>query len=107
MADHPKVDRKGAKNPYTSVNGNMFSFLGPDGTLGLRLSKEEREKFLVEHNTELIVSYNTVMKEYVAVPEDILLNPKKIQKYFGMSYDYASSLKPKPSKRKSKPKKSS
>ena len=29
---------KGAKNPYTSRNGHMFSFLDRDGTMALRLS---------------------------------------------------------------------
>ena len=46
VATQPKVERKGAANPYTAVNGNMFSCLHPPGRLALRLPEEEREKFL-------------------------------------------------------------
>jgi len=45
LATHPDIDRKGANNPYTSVNGHMFSGLSKNG-LGLRLGTEDREKFL-------------------------------------------------------------
>jgi TfoX/Sxy family transcriptional regulator of competence genes len=42
------------------------------------------------------------MKEYVAVPDVLLENTKELQKYFEFSYEYAKTLKPKPTK---KPKK--
>ena len=45
LATHPDIERKGANNPYTSVNGHMFSGLSKNG-LGLRLGKEDRNKFL-------------------------------------------------------------
>jgi len=34
---HSKIERKGAANPYTSLNGHMFTYLNPAGTLALRL----------------------------------------------------------------------
>jgi hypothetical protein len=34
---NPKVERKGAANPYTSLNGHMFTYLNPSGSLALRL----------------------------------------------------------------------
>ncbi len=37
IATQPDVRRKGAKMPYTSVNGHMFSFVTQDGHLALRL----------------------------------------------------------------------
>jgi hypothetical protein len=40
----PKIKRKGAANPYTSLNGHMFSYLNPSGSLALRLPEKEREK---------------------------------------------------------------
>jgi hypothetical protein len=43
VATLPGVERKGATVPYTSVNGNMFSYLGPTGTLALRLSSADRK----------------------------------------------------------------
>ncbi|HEV3447681.1 MAG TPA: hypothetical protein VG099_23800 [Gemmataceae bacterium] len=46
LATNPQIERKGAAMPYTSVNGNMFSLLTPDGLLALRLPAAEREAFL-------------------------------------------------------------
>ena len=42
VATHPKVERKGATVPYTSLNGHMFSYLSKDGKLALRLPDEAR-----------------------------------------------------------------
>jgi hypothetical protein len=47
IATNPKIKRKGAANPYTSLNGLMFSYLDPSGSLALRLPEDEREKFLI------------------------------------------------------------
>ena len=95
VSHFPDIPRKGKKVPYTSINGHMFSYLGLDGTLALRLEKEEREKFLVEHETELDVQYGSVMKEYVRVPAGLQDDLDKMKKYFALSLDYAKSLKPK------------
>jgi hypothetical protein len=97
---HPKIERKGAANPYTSLNGHMFSYLNPSGTLALRLPKGERETFLKKYKTTLFEAYGVVMKEYVTVPDALLKNTKRLQKYLEMSYDYIKTLKPKPSKKK-------
>ena len=100
IAAHPVIVRKGAANPYTSVNGHMFSGLNKKGELGLRLSKEDREAFLKKHKTKLFESYGVVMKEYVTVPDSLLRRTKTMLKYLDMSYEYVSSLKPKPTTRK-------
>jgi TfoX/Sxy family transcriptional regulator of competence genes len=100
---HPEIERKGKNNPYTSVNGHMFSTLSPhSGELGLRLPKDEREAFLEKYDTQLFESYGAVMKEYVAVPRSLLMNTEELKDYFRISYDYVKSLKPKPTKRKKK-----
>ena len=99
---HPDVERKGANNPYTSVNGNMFSMLNKEGDLGLRLSKEDREAFIAEFKTELFVTYNTTMKEYVRVPEAVLEDDEEFQSWLTKSYEYTKSLKPKPTTKKKK-----
>jgi len=91
----PDVKRKGAKMPYTSANGHMFSFLLEDGVLALRMSKPQREAFMAEFKTEQPISHNTVMKEYVSVPDELLQNTKKLSEHFQISYDYVLSLKPK------------
>jgi hypothetical protein len=46
LAAVPGIERKGADNPYTSINGNMFSLLlSPTGRMALRLSTDERDSF--------------------------------------------------------------
>lgn len=99
---HPEIELKGGKKlPYTSLNGNMFSQLTKAGTLGLRLGKAEREAFLAEFNSELLVTYGTVMKEYVAVPDHLLQDSVSLLPYLELSYAYAKTLKPQARKRKS------
>lgn len=88
------VERKGATMPYTSVQGNMFSFLDKDGRLGLRLPEKEREAFLLKFKTKLCEAHGAVLKEYVLVP-DAMLTGKVLPSYFKASYNYAKSLKPK------------
>ena len=100
IATHPEIERKGAANPYTSLNGNMFTMLSPSGVMALRLPEDEREKFLKKHNGKLFEAYGVVMKEYVAVPDALLCNTKMLQKYLGLSYEYAKTLKPKPTTKK-------
>lgn len=99
VVTNPKVERKGAAFPYTSLNGHMFSLLTKDGTLALRLPEAEREGFLKKYKTKLSVQYGTVMKEYVEVPDALLKKTRELKKYFDLSYAYVGSLKPKPSKR--------
>src|SRR5947209_18773973 len=76
------VERKGAANPYTSVNGNMFSQLLPSGKLSLRLPADEREAFLKKYKTKLVEQYGVVMKEYVEVPDALLAKTSEIKKIF-------------------------
>jgi hypothetical protein len=77
VATNPAVERKGATVPYTSVNGHMFSYLSKEGKLALRLPAEERE-----------------------APGPLLASTKELKKYFDASYQYVSSLKPKPTTKK-------
>jgi hypothetical protein len=100
LAIHPKIERKGAGNPYTSLNGHMFTYLNPSGALALRLPKREREQFLKKHKTTLFEAYGSVMKEYVTVPDSLLKNTKTLRKYLELSYAYVRTLKPKPTKKK-------
>lgn len=62
IATNPAVERKGATHPYTSVNGNMFSYLHPSGRMALRLPPEQREEFLKTYKTTLFAAYGTVQK---------------------------------------------
>src|SRR5947208_16100084 len=88
VATNPDVERKGAANPYTSLNGHMFSYLHPSGSMALRLPEREREDFLKKHKTKLFEAYGVVQKEYVTVPDSLLRNTKELEKYFEVSYRY-------------------
>ena len=100
---HPEVELKGgAKLPYTSHNGNMFSLLTKEGAVGLRLGNEEREAFIEKYDTKLVEQYGAVMREYVEVPDDLLANTDELALYLAMSYAYAQTLKPKATKKKRK-----
>jgi hypothetical protein len=105
LATNPEIERKGATMPYTSVNGNMFSLLTPDGTLGLRLPAADREAFLERYKTTMCEQYGAVMKEYVRVPPALLRDTAALAKYLDASYRYARSLKPKPTTRRAPAKK--
>jgi TfoX/Sxy family transcriptional regulator of competence genes len=101
IATNPDIERRGVTNPYTSVNGHMFTHLSKKGSLGIRLPKEERESFLEKYNSSLYESYGAIMKEYVTVPDDLLENTDELKGYLDLSYAYTKSLKPKPTKKES------
>jgi len=101
VATNPSVERKGATVPYTSVNGNMFSYLSKEGKLELRLPAGEREAFLKKYKARLCEAYGKVQPEYVEVPDALLSSTRELKKYFNCSYAYAASLKPTAGKKKS------
>jgi TfoX/Sxy family transcriptional regulator of competence genes len=101
IATMPKLERKGAANPYTSLNGNMFTLLHQSKTLAIRLPEDERVSFIKKHKTKLFEAYGVVMKEYVEVPDSLLKNTAELKKYLAASYEYAKTLKPKATKKKS------
>jgi hypothetical protein len=98
IASLPSVERKGATMPYTSMNGNMFTFLDKEGKINLRLSKEERETFLKKYKGCEAYQYGILMKEYVLVSPALEKDTKSLKKYLAMSLAYAQSLKPKKTK---------
>ena len=98
IATNSEIERKGDANPYTSLNGNMFTLLHQH-RLAIRLPEDERDKFLKKYKSSLFEAYGTVMTEYVAVPDSLLENTKELKKYLDLSYAYAKTLKPKPTKK--------
>ena len=100
VATNPEIPRKGASVPYTSLNGNMFSYLNGDGLMALKLPAGAREQFLERYRTKLFEAYGIVQKEYVTVPDSLLANTDELKPYLDMSYEYAKTLKPKPSKKR-------
>ena len=101
IAIRPEIKRKGASNAYAAVNGNMFLLMQADGVLAIRLPEDVREEFLKKYKAKLHEAYGAVMKEYVAVPDAVLVagKTKELQRYVASSYEYAMSLKAKASKK--------
>ncbi len=95
VATNPSVQRKGATNPYTSLNGHMFSRMDPSGKMSLRLPSGEREAFLEKYGAKLFESYGIVQKEYVEVPDALLARTSELKRWFDVSYRYVETLKPK------------
>ncbi len=100
VATHPAVELKGATVPYTSINGNMSSYLSKDGKLALRLPPGHIETFLKKCEAKLCEAYGVVQKEYVEVPDRLLTKTAELKKYFDASVEYVGGLKPKPTAKK-------
>jgi hypothetical protein len=58
-----------------------------------------REEFIAKYRTTLYHAYGIVQKEYVTVPADLLVATDELAPYFRASFDYATSLRTKPTKR--------
>lgn len=100
------LERKGKASAYTSMNGNMFSFLSPEGVLAFRLSKPERTAFL-EHCPDAVVEqYGSVMRDYVEVADEIIEDGAGLRALFEQSVANAHALRPKATTRRRKAKKS-
>ena len=90
---------KGAKNPYTSRNGHMFSFLDADGTMALRLSDELRDEFMASYESGPVTQYGSVMRGYASVPDELLTDTDALAGWFDRSYEWIGTLEPKPTKK--------
>jgi len=100
IATIPGLERKGDTMPYTSVNGHMSSLFDKEGNFALRLSAEDRERFIARYNTRLHEAYGLVLKEYVTVPDSAFEKIADLKKFFKLGYEYVAGLKPKPAKKK-------
>jgi hypothetical protein len=90
---------KGAKNPYTSRNGHMFSFLDTDGTMALRLSNELTEEFRSQYESGEVIQYGATMRGYSSVPAELLEDTETVAGWFDRSWDWIGTLPPKPTKK--------
>jgi hypothetical protein len=102
VALHTGAGFKGDTMPYTSHYGHMYSFLNKQDVLALKLPKAVIANFLEKYQTRLAENYGIVQKEFAIVPDDLLQRTAELQFYFEISYNYVSSLKPKPSAKDNK-----
>ncbi len=86
---------KGKANPYTSMNGNMYSFLNDHGHVCLRMAEADRETFAEFFGTGPVQQYGATMKDYVSIPPDFLENKDILTEAFASSLKHARTLKKK------------
>ncbi len=96
MQDFPMAEqRKMFGYPSAFVNGQMFASLFGDNLI-MRLSEEDRARFITEHQTKLFEPVpGRPMKEYVVVPDAIVQSPAQLGKWLKRAAAYAQSLPPK------------
>jgi hypothetical protein len=87
---------KGAKKPYTSRNGHMFSFLDAEGTMALRLSKISADEFVSVYESGPVIQHGSIMRGYVSIPDDLLSDTEELGLWFEKAYDWIGTLEPKP-----------
>jgi len=63
--------------------------------IGIRFSKEVQKKYILEFDSSIYKSYNSIMHGYVLIPEKVLENLDNVAQYLDESYDYIMSLDPK------------
>ncbi len=90
---------KGAKNPYTSRNGHMFSFLDVDGVMALHLSDEMETEFRSRYVSGPVVQYGRTMRGYSSVPTDLLADTDSLQEWYDRAWEWIGTLNPKPTKK--------
>lgn len=100
IAGHPDLVRKGKTSAYTAMNGNMFSFVGPDAEMCIRLSKDDIAAYGRDWDASPVIRYNSVMNGYVAVGDELLGQEEVLAGWFARSVAFARTLKPKPTTKK-------
>ncbi|MEY1556618.1 hypothetical protein AB3Y40_13380 [Yoonia sp. R2331] len=100
IAAHPDLVRKGKTSAYTAMNGNMFSFVGPDCEMCLRMSKDDIADYGADWDASPVIRHNAVMNGYVAVSDALLADEVALAAWFSRSVAFAGTLKPKPTKKK-------
>jgi len=87
---------------YTAINGNMYSMISKYGVVGIRLPEPDRAAFLEKYHATIFRADPAwpPNKEYVAVPDDLLKDTAALRPYLKASYQYAKTLRPKPTPKK-------
>jgi hypothetical protein len=97
-ASSSSAEVKGAKNPYTSRNGHMSSFLDRDGMMAIRLSDEMTAEFRSRYESGDVIQYGATMRGYSSVPHELLADTPELAYWFDRSWDWIGTLPPKPTK---------
>ncbi len=95
----PEMELKGKNMWYTSMNGNMYTYMGKEGILGIRLGKEDYHAFREKYGVGDLKSYGAVMREYVPIPEELFDDIETLKIWMEKCQAYARTLPPKPTKK--------
>lgn len=101
LPKHKKVERRKMFGyPCAFVNGNMFTGLHQENMI-IRLDEKERLKVMEQYNAGTFEPVpGRVMKEYVSLPEDVLINKTVLRQLVSKSLNYAIELPRKTMKKK-------
>ena len=93
LARIPQAEpRKMFGYPAGFIGGKMFTSLFQTSMI-LRLSAQDRERFLKEFEARLFEPMpGRVSREYVVVPEPVLNSSKALEQWLARASEYASSL---------------
>lgn len=92
---------KGARNPYTSRNGHMFSFLDADGGMALRMSGEMADEFHSTYDSGQVIQHGSVMRGYASVPDELLSDAEELSSWFTRAFAWIGTLEPKATRKQS------
>ena len=98
---HPVLQTVGKHNNTAYTFKNLIKNSSESKKIALHLTDGMEENFddLQGHYFE---NYGSMIKEYVEVPEEVLMDKAVIIEYMKKSHEYAKTLKPKPTKKVSK-----
>jgi len=100
VAGYDDLAIKGKTSAYAAVNGNMFSFLSPDGTWAFRLSVDDKASFEATFGPAGVIQYERVMRGYVGIGDDVATDMSALKDWFAKSVAFARTLKPKPTEKR-------
>ena len=89
---HGDASVLGAKNPYTSRNGWMTSFLDPKGRICLRLPPAARDEVIAAGGAA-VEQYGRNMPDFASAAT--AATETELDELFAQSWDHAGTLKPK------------
>lgn len=98
IAATPGVEQKGATHPYTSCKQQYVLVFASAGFSGFAASRKRTAKIPEEIQNDVV---RVLRRGPKGIRHSLLRNTGELQEYFSMSYQYAQTLKPKPSKGKS------
>jgi len=99
LPEDPRIERRKMFGyPCAFVNGNMFTGLHQEDFI-VRLSEDDRTRIRDDLGAQTFEPMaGRPMREYVALPEDVLEDEETVRGWVGRALDFAGALPPKEKK---------